>query len=579
MNETTNLFIMLGLIEDKPDKSNESQEDKDCMNYLSEGERILSLAREKKERVVFKTHNLTVRLCDLKYPRLDVEEYKAKQQIQSAIEREIKKNLKEIKTEECLSSKGIPFLLHFVNKNYGCKIESASNLFEKGLARDVSRSNIILTIKIKDTTFYLPCSPGKRFSNGSYHYKSNPRHFIHMYHAENFFYPLFGINWLNQLKMDSFDDPDIEDTMKHLIRDLVSILENYKWDMTDLPKWFSNYLIDCGYQEDTIHNCYIKASGSESKPATLYKDYFKSHSEVFNLLSFVYGDSYLSYDILLNVSGKSAMIDLPYYYREYIFMTLRHYIANIHDLAEEEKHRNELKRIVARAYQTKKNIPKHVVHKMKSSELNTYFGFIEFDEDVDLNLVDSITEEFKKLNQNIFNGYMNKNVALRFRKLGKHHATGLYYPSIDTMVVDFRHPTSFIHEYFHMLDDMLGDLSMKCEFDQVALQYQQLLISSVEKERKDGKEILPKKGKYNLNYFLRKCEIFARCGEIHLFRNLHIVSSLLKPEETHYFAYPDDKILNSMIGEYYTNLLDRMKNISYKTGEDVYEKDLHIASV
>ena len=25
MNETTNLFIMLGLIEDKPDKSNESQ--------------------------------------------------------------------------------------------------------------------------------------------------------------------------------------------------------------------------------------------------------------------------------------------------------------------------------------------------------------------------------------------------------------------------------------------------------------------------------------------------------------------------------------------------------------------------
>ena len=154
-------------------------------------------------------------------------------------------------------------------------------------------------IKIKDTTFYLPCSPGKRFSDGSYHYKSNPRHFIHIYHAENFFYPLFGINWLNQLKMDSFDDPDIENTMKHLIRDLVSILENYKWDMTDLPKWFSSYLIDCGYQEDTIHNCYIKASGSESKPATLYKDYFKSHSELFNLLSFVYGDSYLSYDIFL----------------------------------------------------------------------------------------------------------------------------------------------------------------------------------------------------------------------------------------------------------------------------------------
>ena len=132
MNETTNLFIMLGLIEDKPDKSNENQEEKDCMNYLSEGERILSLARKKKERAIFKTHNLTVRLCDLKYPRLDLEEYKAKQQIQNAIEREIKKNLKEIKTEECLNSKGIPFLLHFINKNYGWE----SNLHPTYLKKD-----------------------------------------------------------------------------------------------------------------------------------------------------------------------------------------------------------------------------------------------------------------------------------------------------------------------------------------------------------------------------------------------------------------------------------------------------------
>lgn len=137
MNKTTNLFIMLGLIEDKQDKSNESKEEKDCMNYLSEGERILSLASKKKERIIFKTHNLTVRLCDLKYPRLNMEEYKAKQQIQNAIEREIKKNSKRNKIEKCLSSEGIPFLLHFINKNYDCEIESEYDLFEKGLARKI----------------------------------------------------------------------------------------------------------------------------------------------------------------------------------------------------------------------------------------------------------------------------------------------------------------------------------------------------------------------------------------------------------------------------------------------------------
>ena len=87
-------------------------------------------------------------------------------------------------------------------------MDSASNLYEKRLAREVSRSHIILIIKIKETIFYIPCSPEKRFSNSSYYYKSNSKHHIHMYHAEKILYPLFGISWLNRLKIDSFDDPD-----------------------------------------------------------------------------------------------------------------------------------------------------------------------------------------------------------------------------------------------------------------------------------------------------------------------------------------------------------------------------------
>lgn len=579
MTETTNLFITLGLIENDSDESLQIHEDNDCCNYLLEGERILSLARTKKKRAVFKTHNLTVRLCDFKYPLLDAEEFKANQQIQRTIEREIKKSLKEVKTVGCLQTKGIPFLLHFISKEYGCEIEPASNIYEKRLAQEVSRTDVILALKIRDTLFYIPCNPKKRFSNSSYYYKSAPEQYIHMYHAEAILTPLFGITWLNRLKVDSFDDPDISDALKYLLRETSSLLNNYNWKAEELPDWFSKYLADCGFHKDTVHNCYINTPVYNQKDIWSYKEYLKNHSELLSLIAFVYGDSYLSYDVLLRTSETSARLELPYYYSEYIFLTLRHYITNLQDFAEEEKHRNELKRFVARAYQTKKNIPKQVIRKMKSSELNEYFGFIEFDEEVDLKLVDSITNEFKKLNQNIFHGYINKNVALRFRKLGKHHATGLYYPSIDTMVVDFRHPTSFIHEYFHMIDDMLGDPSMKCKFDKIALRYQKLLKSHIENERNNGKDMLLKKGKYNLNYFLRKCEIFARCGEIHLFRNLHVVSSLLKPEETHYFAYPDDEILNSMIDEYYSDLLNALKVTEQRTGEDEHEKNLYIASV
>ena len=88
MNETTNLFIMLGLIEETLNESNCKQKENDCMNYLSEGERILSLARTKKQWGIFNPHNLTVRLCDLKYPHLDMQDCKAKQQIQNTIEGE-----------------------------------------------------------------------------------------------------------------------------------------------------------------------------------------------------------------------------------------------------------------------------------------------------------------------------------------------------------------------------------------------------------------------------------------------------------------------------------------------------------
>lgn len=579
MNETTNLFIMLGLIKNDSDESLQISEDNDCYNYLSEGERILSLARTKKKRAVFKTHNLTVRLCDFKYPLLDAEEYKAEQQIQRTIEKEVKKSLKEVTTMEYLQTKGIPFILHFVNKEYGCEIEPASNIYEKGLAQEVSRTDVVLTLKIKDTLFYIPCNPKKRFSNNSYYYRAAPDKYIHMYHAEDMLTLLFGINWLNRLKLDSFDDPDILSTLKYLLREISDLHENYNWEAEGLPDWFSEYLTDCGFQKDAVHNCYINTPVFNQKDIWNFKEYLKNHSELLSLIAFIYGESYLSYDILLRTSEKSARLELPYCYSKYVFLTLRHYITNLQDFAEEEKHRNELKRFVARAYQTKKNIPMHVIHKMKSSELNEYFGFIEFDEEVDLKLIDSITNEFIKLNQNIFNGYMNKNVALRFRKLGKHHATGLYYPSIDTMVVDFRHPSSFVHEYFHMIDDMLGDPSMKCEFDKIALLYQKLLRSQIENERKNGKDMFLKKGKYNLNYFLRKCEIFARCGEIHLFRNLHVVSSLLKPEETHYFAYPDDKTLNSMIAEYYSDLLNSLKVTEHRTGDDAHEKNLYIASV
>lgn len=594
MSELTELLSLIGLNDLLDDLYPTDEKEAEGSNYLLEGKRILSLARSKRKRSLFKEGSLTVRLCDIKYPLLESNAFKINQQIEHTIKNLIKKELKEIETLECLLEKGIPFLLSFCTEPVGYKIGLTKNQSNSTLAKEVSNSQLMIALTIEEEIFYIPCNPHRRFQNTDYYYKRFPENTIHMLHADVAFFALWGISWLNQLKHDSFSDPSISDTLKYLLRNISGCLLKHSWDATSLPEWLSEYLIDNSYTLNHETNCYILSNEENNTKDTKNNGFLQSgiHGkapdntpvklsdftiDILNLVSFVYGDTLLSAKDLLHKSDSNIFFSLPFYYEKYIISTLQYFISNIQDIKEEEKHRKKLDGMVARAYMTKRNIPQIILKEMQNSELNRYFGFIEFDEEVDLKSVGLVTQEFQKLNHRIFHDFKSPNVALRFRKLGRHHASGLYYPSINTMVVDFRHPDSFVHEYFHMLDDTLGNLSLQCTFDKVVTCYQRLVRKAVEEEKKKGGVLLSSKGKYNINYYLRKCEIFARCGEIYLFRNQHIVSSLLKPEETKYFAYPDDDMLNQFIDEYYTSLLDHLKDIKIDKRKETYETDLHIA--
>ena len=123
-----------------------------------------------------------------------------------------------------------------------------------------------------------------------------------------------------------------------------------------------------------------------------------------------------------------------------------------------------------------------------------------------------------------------------------------------------RHPDSFVHEYFHAIDDNLGNLSQKFAFYKIVDRYSYLLSKTIKESEKNGKQILSKSGKYSLNYYLQRCEIFARCGEIYLFRLLHVESSLLKHADTQSFAYPNDDELNTLIYDYYSFVIKNLGN-------------------
>lgn len=124
---------------------------------------------------------------------------------------------------------------------------------------------------------------------------------------------------------------------------------------------------------------------------------------------------------------------------------------------------------VARAFQTKKNIPLYVQARMESTSLNQYFDFVELDEDIDMDLLSSFeahVDQFFALTPI----RMERNVAaLRLRKLGKHSShnkttSGLYYPQVDNISIDLRDVKSFAHEWAHAFDHGNNDLSKQVDF-------------------------------------------------------------------------------------------------------------------
>lgn len=223
------------------------------------------------------------------------------------------------------------------------------------------------------------------------------------------------------------------------------------------------------------------------------------------------------------------------------------------DICFEQRHRSEIGRSIATAYITKKNIPQSVQDVMEKTSFIKYFKFVEFDEEVDLASVKAIEREFELLNSAYFSGRSFKEVTLRFRKLGKHKASGLYYPTLHTLCVDIRCPSSFIHEYFHMIDDQLGDLSLEVTFNQLVILYKEAFLQQMDVLDENIKNTLNGKSKYNLAYFFRRAEIFARCGEIYFTRIIKVESSLIKPDLT--YAYPESEELDKKIKDYYELLL------------------------
>ena len=207
----------------------------------------------------------------------------------------------------------------------------------------------------------------------------------------------------------------------------------------------------------------------------------------------------------------------------------------------------------ARSFETKKNIPQKILDKMEDNLFLTHFGYVEFDELVDLEKIEEIEKEWVGINKEIVFP-VKKDHSLRFRRLGHHNAGGLYFPNVKAVCVDLGSPSSMIHEIMHMIDYTTGtdNLSSSYQFRKIINRYRKVTNSLVENLSKDDlfKTSWNSNNKYNKDYYQSSKEIFARCGEIYIRQILGIDSSLVDGISSK-VLYPQDETLLLFIEEYY----------------------------
>lgn len=241
-----------------------------------------------------------------------------------------------------------------------------------------------------------------------------------------------------------------------------------------------------------------------------------------------------------------------------------------------EKYNSDTNSECARAFETKKNIPQKILKVMKNTTFLKDFSYVELDEDTDISKFHLIEKEWIKVKKALnLEKYLDSiKPELRFKKLGKHRALGLYYPTLNCICVDITSPSSFLHEFGHFIDytNKKGQYSLKYEFFPLIEEYKKSYNSYILKNRNSEAAYLTRKK----NYFFTPTEIFARCFEIYLV-NKGVKNSFLKEKENLIVSlgYPEiNNYFLDLINNYFDkiikiNLLDLEKEENQTIKNDV----------
>src|SRR5699024_9355006 len=111
----------------------------------------------------------------------------------------------------------------------------------------------------------------------------------------------------------------------------------------------------------------------------------------------------------------------------------------------------------ATAWQDKKNPDKVHAELARSTPMARDFAKVEIDNDVDPEQFRDFEAAWEDAKAKLPPIPAGREPSLRIRYLGKHKATGVFFPHANTIAVDVRDSSSFVHEYGHYVDLVTQD--------------------------------------------------------------------------------------------------------------------------
>ncbi|MRN07704.1 MULTISPECIES: hypothetical protein [Lactobacillaceae] len=240
---------------------------------------------------------------------------------------------------------------------------------------------------------------------------------------------------------------------------------------------------------------------------------------------------------------------------------IKNYLEKTYNIVRQQRYERDLdKQTHAKSWETKKNIDKATQQIMDRSSLHQYFSKIELDNDVDLKAFGYFEDEVKRLMSHM--PLANDKNILRLRKLGNHRALGMYVPSLDTIVLEFRKQSevrkdsngdmagisSFIHEYGHYLDYRLSKwpLSLENNFKPLIMQYTKNLANS---NLSDSK----------VEYLTTPTEVFARGFELWSYESAKLRGNLIGREKE--YSAVEYQAFDSSLRERLFNYFDQIPQL------------------